>query len=350
MNNYRIFVKSLRNLSLSSMNKPVVILFFIVLALASCQSSDKPENVPQVQVKTYPFYKDLFELKVDSIPQDIPMMIQKYSPFFELFGSNVIHIGFPEEQRFGTLLQQFVSDFHMRTVYNEIKKQFPNTNDIDEQLSKAFSYYKYYLPDKTIPQIYYYHGGFNQSVITTDSMIGIGLDKYLGENYPYYEKLGLPDYQRKKMRHEYIALDAMRYFLSGIFPYNSETDDVISHMIYEGKIQYLLSKFFPDTDDSLKFGFSGNQVTWCEKSERSIWQYLIDKKKLFSTDLMDIKRYTNDGPFTTTFPKESPPRAAVWLGYRIVSKYAKKHKELKLSDIMSIKDAQKIVQESEYNP
>lgn len=332
------------------MNKHIIALFFIVLFLFSCKSSDNPENVPTINLKTYPFYKDLFELNVDSVIVSIPNMINKYSPFFELFSSNVIHIGFPEEKRFGILLQSFVSDFHMRMVYNEIKKQFPNTKTIDEQLSSAFSLYKYYFPDKIIPTIYYYHGGFNQSVITTDTIIGIGLDKYLGENYIYYKKLGLPLYQRKKMRHEYISIDAMRYFLNGVFPYNSDADNVISNIVYEGKIQYLLSKLFPHVDDSLKFGFSKNQIEWCEKSERSMWQFLIDKKKLFSTDIMDIKRYTNDGPYTTTFPKESPARAAVWLGYRIVSKYVEKHKDLSLSDLMSIKDAQKIVQESEYNP
>ncbi|MGQ9847184.1 MAG: gliding motility protein GldB-related protein, partial [Bacteroidales bacterium] len=265
------------------MNKLTVILFFIVLTVASCQSSDKPENVPQVQLKTYHFYKDLFSLPIDSIPVEVPSLLKKYSPFFELFGSNVIHIGFPEEQRFGILLRQFVSDFNMQKVFNDIEKEFPDTKMQDFELQKAFSYFHYYMPNKPIPQIYYFHGGFNHSVITTDSIIGIGLDKYLGTNYSYYFRLGLPEYQRIKMRKEYIPIDAMRFYLYGIFPYNENQDNVLSHIIYEGKIQYILDKCFPDVDDTLKFGFSKNQLIWCEKSERSMWQYLIDKKKLFST-------------------------------------------------------------------
>lgn len=332
------------------MNKLAVIVFFIILALASCQSSDKPKNVPQVKLKTHSFYKDLFSLPIDSIPLEIPSMIKKYSPFFELFGSNVIHIGFPEEKRFGILLQQFVSDYHMQTVYNDIEKEFLNTKTHDDELQKAFSYFHYYMPNKPIPQIYYFHGGFNQSVITTDSLIGIGLDKYLGSNYSYYLRLGLPEYQRIKMRKEYIAIDAVRFYLYGIFPYNENQDNVLSHIIYEGKIQYALDKCFPEVDDTIKFGFSKNQLIWCEKSERSMWQYLIDKKMLFSSDLMDIKRYTNDGPFTANFPRQSPARASVWLGYRIVQQYIKKNKSVTLEQLMSETDAQKIVQLSEYNP
>lgn len=332
------------------MKKLLAILFFFIMALVSCNTDDKPENVPPIQLKAVPFYKDLFSLNVDSIPNKIPYLIQSYSPFFELFGSTVIHIGYPEEKRFGMLLQQFVSDYHMQTVFKDIEKEFDNTIELDHELQNGFSLFAYYFPNKPIPQIYYYHGGFNQSIITTDSIIGIGLDKYLGSNYPYYQRLGLPEYQRIKMRKEYISIDAMRYYLYGIFPFNAEQDNVLSHLIYEGKIQYVLEKCFPNIDDTLKFGFSKNQLTWCEKSERSMWQYLIDKKMLFSTDLMDIKRYTNDGPFTTTFPRESPARAAVWIGYRIVNRFMQKNKNITFTQLMLESDAQKISQQSEYNP
>lgn len=327
-----------------------IISIFIVLVLWSCQSNDKPKNIKQVNIKIYSFYKDLFSIPIDSIPSEIPTMIKKFSPFFELFGSNVIRIGFPEEKRFGILLQQFVSDYHMQRVYKDIEKEFSDTKILDEEIQKGFSYYHYYMPNKPIPQVYYYHGGFNQSIITTDNIVGIGLDKYLGYNYSYYKRLGLPAYHRIKMRKEFIPIDAMRFYLYGIFPYNENQDNVLSHIIYEGKIQYLLDKFFPDVHDTLKFGFSKNQLMWCEKSERSMWQYLIDKKMLFSSDFMDIKRFTNDGPFTTNFPRQSPARAAVWLGYRIVMQYMKKNKSITLEQLMFENDAQKISQQSEYNP
>lgn len=330
------------------MHKFNATIFLSIFLILSC--SREVENLPDLPYQSYSFHVDLFSQRVDSIPEKIPYFIEKYSPFFELFCSQVINIGFPEEERFRWLLQQFVADFRMQQVYKDILQQYSTTTNIDNQIKKAFQYYAYYFNKNYIPKIYYYHGGFNQSIIATDSLIGIGLDKYLGYNYTFYAKLGIPLYQRKKMRREYIPIDALRYYLYGQFPYFSENEHVLSHILYEGKIQYLLKKIFPDVHDTLLFGFSETQLIWCEKSERSMWQYLIDKKKLFSTDKMDIKRYTNDGPFTTTFPRESPGRAAVWLAYRIIEQYVKKNKVVNLVDLMNETDWQKIVQLSEYNP
>jgi hypothetical protein len=328
----------------------VMIFGLLVCSFFSCGSHKKPLNLPHIKFKTQLFYKDLFDTPPDSIPLKIPFFINKYAPFFEIFGTNVIHAGFPNEKNFGVLLQQFISDYQMRTVYNDIKKQYAQLDDINEQLNDAFRYYAYYFPHKAIPDIYYYHGGFNQSVITTDSIIGIGLDKYLGTNYAYYTRLGLPSYQTAKMRKEYIAVDALRYYIYGLFPFNLEKENVLSYLIYEGRIQYLLDAVFPNMDDTLKFGFSSNQLTWCKKSERSMWQYLIDKKKLFSNDLQEIKRYTTEGPFTTSFPPQSPARAAVWIAYRIVTQYMDKHPKETIEQLMNEKDEQKIVQQAEYNP
>jgi hypothetical protein len=319
--------------------------FFIL----SC-SDDKPKNLPEIQVNFIHFYKDLFQTPIDSIPSFIPNFIKKYSPFFELFCSHVIRIGYPEEKRFVILLQHFVYDYHMQNVYNDIKNHYSSTEDIDKKLQKAFQYFSYYFPQWPIPKIYYYHGGFNQSIIATDSILGIGLDKYLGRNYTYYYKLGLPAYQINKMTKEYIPIDAMRYYLSGLITFPFEQDNVFSRIIYEGQIQYILKKIFPDEHDTLLFGYTKQQFQWCQKSERSMWKYLIDKKKLFNTELLEIRRYTQDAPFTTTFPRESPGRAAVWIGYKIVQRFMENNPQITINELLQIKDYQYIFQKSEYDP
>jgi len=331
--------------------KAYFFLLILVFLISCSNNNDKtPKNLPDVKIISVPFYKELFETNVDSIPTKVPAFIYRYSPFFELFCSHVINIGYPEEKRFNLLLQQFVSDFRMRNVYNEINKKFPDTKEIDYKLEKAFKYFSFYFPNLPVPKVFYYHGGFNHSIIATDSVLGIGLDKYLGQDYDYYFKLGLPQYQRSKMRKEYIPIDALRYYISGLYPFPFEQDNVFSHIIYEGEIQYVLKKIFPDESDTLLFGYSENQLQWCKKNEQNMWKYLIEKKKLFSNDLLDIKRYTQDAPFTSTFPRESPGRAAVWIGYNIVAEFMKKNKNLSLHNLLTIKDYQHIFQVSEYNP
>ena len=134
------------------------------------------------------------------------------------------------------------------------------------------------------------------------------------------------------------------------FEYNDSIDNVVNNMIYHGKIQYLLNAIYPQMSDSLKFGFSGEQLRWCIQNEKQMWDYLIDQKLLFSTDYMLINKLINPAPFTAGFPRKSPGRASVWLGWKIVDAYMQRNDEVSLYDLMKDDDYQHILSESRYEP
>jgi hypothetical protein len=81
-----------------------------------------------------------------------------------------------------------------------------------------------------------------------------------------------------------------------------------------------------------------------------MWTHLIENKYLFSTDRFMIDKFILDGPYTRDFGRESPGRAAVWIGYRIVSAYMAKNPGINLSALMAEKDYMKILNQSTYNP
>jgi uncharacterized protein YjaZ len=81
-----------------------------------------------------------------------------------------------------------------------------------------------------------------------------------------------------------------------------------------------------------------------------MWGFLIEKKLLFSNQRMDIVRYINDGPTTSSFPLESPARTGVWLGWQIVRKYMDKNPEITLPELMKNNDYQAILNASGYFP
>ena len=130
---------------------------------------------------------------------------------------------------------------------------------------------------------------------------------------------------------------------------NSATS-LLDNMVEKGKMMYLVDAMLPDTPDSLKIGYTETQLEWCEANEPAMWTYLIEQKMLYSTKRMDIVRYINDAPSTSGFPVESPGRSGVWIGWQIVRQYMKKHPDITLSELMSNKDYQKILNESEYDP
>jgi hypothetical protein len=330
------------------------IIFVSLIALCSCESDDHSKKVDvsgvQVNLKIHRFDQALFSIKPDSIPSVIAMLEKDFGSFFHLFTSNIIHIGESNYRDFDLLLQKFVTDFNMQTAYSDCQKIYKDPTQLSSDLESGFKYYKYYFTKKNVPEVYLYMGGFNQSIVTSENILGIGLEKYLGSNSSFYSKLGLPSYLINKMRKEYIVPDCFRAIAWSEFPYNDSIDNLAANMIYQGKVQYFIDLMLPDFQDSLKFGFTGKQLEWCKENEQNMWSYLIDKKQLFTTVQMDIIRYTDDAPFTPTFARESPGRTGVWLGWRMVSKYMELHPEVSLEQLMRDDDYQKIMNQSKYNP
>jgi hypothetical protein len=113
---------------------------------------------------------------------------------------------------------------------------------------------------------------------------------------------------------------------------------------------FYVKSMLPHQPDSLIMGFSDEEMNFCLNNEAEMWEYLVENKLLFETDRMTIRKFTGVGPFTKDFTSESPARAAVWIGWRIVEAYSRKNPHIGLKEIMNEKDYQKILTISEYNP
>src|SRR6056297_1061877 len=106
----------------------------------------------------------------------------------------------------------------------------------------------------------------------------------------------------------------------------------------------------PEAHDSLITGFTTSELQWCENNEEQMWTHLVEEKLLLSTDYMTINKLVNPAPFTSGFPRQSPGKAAVWLGWQIVDEYMRRNKDLSLKKLMETEDYRKILRESHYKP
>jgi hypothetical protein len=77
---------------------------------------------------------------------------------------------------------------------------------------------------------------------------------------------------------------------------------------------------------------------------------LLDHKILFSNKNIEIRKYTQEAPFTADFSKQSPPRAIVWLGREIINEYMKNNPDIDFVRLMYETDYQKILNNSKYKP
>ena len=144
--------------------------------------------------------KDLFAISLDRIADEVLDISKKYGDFFDLYNNKVITIGSTYNQAYPGYLKAFLTDFTINELYKKCMQLYPDLNEETQKLSRAFKYFKYYFPEKNIPKIYSYIGGFNQSVVTGDKFIGFGIDKYLGSDSDFYKRLALPNYIRTKIK------------------------------------------------------------------------------------------------------------------------------------------------------
>ena len=331
--------------------KNPLLLFFLGFGfICSCQRNPLKVDVSDVVIdfKFKNYENDLFA-GANNLEQAIPQLEKEYGNFFELYNYHMIGIGGPGDETFYPQLKSFVTD----TLIVNLKKQVDQTIDkpqLKHDFEQAFKYYHHYFPEKVIPTVYTCVSGFNQSVVLADSLIGISLDKYLGADSNYYPRLGLPVYKIRNMNPKKIVPDAMYFWAMTEYPINPSASKVIENMIYQGSLYYFVDAMMPEVNDTLKIGYTARQLEFCKNSEAAMWAYMAEQNLLFSTKRMDIKRYVDDGPYTSSFTTESPGRVGAWLGWQIVCAYMKKNPEVTLKQLMEEQEYLLILNQSGYHP
>lgn len=323
-------------------------IIFLCL-VTGCRESGRPDvGKWRQERKILRLDRDLFAL--DANAPDVESIHRKYGRYFDVYATGVLQLGQVSDTLFPHLLSLFLQDTVIREVYDTVATRYPELTAQEKDLSDAWAYYAYYFPEKVIPQVYAHISGFNQSVVVDSAEVGISLDNYLGDCV-FYSMLAVPVpmYARRKMTGEDMVRDIMTGWFNAEFVFRPQKNDFISGMIYQGKIVSLLRRVLPDYDFARVLGFSPEQLEWCENNESRIWSFLIENDFLFSTQQKLMLKYLNDAPYTSGMPVESPGRAVVWSGWRMVEEYMKKT-EITLPELMQEQDYHKILRIAAYRP
>lgn len=257
-----------------------------------------------------------------------------------------------------TILQQevhaFITARDIRNLQKTVDAQYSdsNLNSLDQELTQGFQFLKYYLPSYHTPRIVTFISGLNNfGAVTADSVLAIGLDMFLGKDFPPYQEISdpYPDYMLATFSRSYIVPDCFKAIEQQLYPI-PEQGTLLDQIIAYGKQLYFLDQVLPDTPDSLKIQYTTRQLEWCKQNERFIWQYFIQNNLLFSTDMQQIMHYVGPGPSTQGMPKEAPGNIGSWIGWRIVKMYMKKHPQISLKELLEDTDSQTILREAAYKP
>ena len=152
------------------------------------------------------------------------------------------------------------------------------------------------------------------------------------------------------MAPEYIATDVMKTLYFAEVWSNPAMKTLLDRMIAGGKILYYLDAVLPNTPDTVKLCYTRKKLEWAVENEKNIWAFLVHDELLYVSDFDTQSNLINDGPFTKGFSNDSPARLGIFIGWQIVKEFMLRHPETSLQELMSLNDAQTILQQSGYKP
>lgn len=276
-------------------------------------------------------------------------LVMDYQHPTKILIEDVLSIGTVNDDSIAQRLQIYYSDSTLLRLLNDVEKKFPNLNQVEKDLNKGFRKLKKEVPETKVPFIYSQVSAFNESIVVVDSLLGISLDKYMGEDYPLYKRFYY-DYQCKSMRPERIVPDCFAFYLLSRYGMDHhEGTSLLDWMMHSGKINYVVQSLLDYDNVGEAMGYSKEEDRWCKEHEKDIWSYIQANDHLHARDLMVIRYYMKPAPSVDMLGEQAPASVGTWIGTQIIASYMKKHKEVKLKDLLEINDYHKMFEESDYS-
>lgn len=335
--------------------KKTATILLVTLSLWGCKQN---KNIPdvsgiKVDIPITRFDKAFFAIDTNSIQASLQQLQQQHPEFYDDFTQEILGIPTDGSQNGFAIVKLFYNNY--KPLYDSISPKFEKTSSLQKDIEKGFQFVKYYFPAYKTGKAVLYMGPFDApGVATTNSGLAIGLQQFAGKDFSIYQTEPIqqmfPNYIVRRFSPEYIPANCMKAVVEELFPDKSAGKPLIEQMVERGKQWWLLDKFMPTTNDTLKTGYTKKQLDWCTENEGLIWSNIVKNEDLQSLTPSVIQVYIGESPFTQGFPQEySPGNIGQWIGWQIVKKYAEKNSSLSPTDVMRT-PAVKIIEEAKYKP
>lgn len=343
--------------------KKICALLFLFFLFATCNNK---KNIPdvsgiKVNIAVQRFDENFFAIDTNQEEKNINILNTKYPTLLPLFLQTIV----------GVTDNAGVINFYRlyKPVFDSSQKLYGNFEPVEKQIEQAFRYVKYYFPSYKLPAFIFpvvgpmnsiqdlarmTSGDYTPNFMGSD-FIGISLQFYLGRDFSLYQNDYFinnvaPLYRSRRFAKEYIISDVMKLITEDIFPDQSKSKPFVEQMIEKGKQWWLLDKFLPEVADSVKTGYTQQQLEWCNENEGLIWSYIIKNEDLYSVNPVTMQTYIGEAPFTQGFSQElSPGNIGQWIGWQIVKKFVVANPDIKPEEIM-LASPKKILDEAKYKP
>jgi hypothetical protein len=274
----------------------------------------------------------------------------KYPLMLPLFCNEIIHDQSNPAETPRQALGGFLAAPPMRQLYDTVQQVYADLRWLEKDLTQMFRYYRHYFPKKPQPQVVTMISEFATDAFTAgDSLCGIGLDMFLGENYPGYDHEIYPYFMRRQFQKDYIPVRLAKALAQNCAD-EPPGRRLLDLMLHYGKQLYLTDCLLPEVADSLKMGYTRTQMEGCKSNEAEVWARILSEKLLYSTDFDKIRKLVAPSPNAPALFQEAPGEIGNWVGWQIVKAYMKRHPGTTMEQLFEMRDAQKFLEQAKYKP
>jgi gliding motility-associated lipoprotein GldB len=332
-------------------------LFLVATILISCKNDKSQVDVSGIKLEVHieRFDHDFHQLAQKPKLQQANVLQKKYGLFYADFVQRILEFGTVRDTAYFDKLNQMFAGKPYQDLKHEVDSIYPDLDKQEEQLTDAFKRIKYYFPKKQLPKVYAYFSGFQAQTTLGNGYVGVGLDMFLGNKSKFYPALiaTFPHYISRRFTPDNMVPRIVEGIIhEDMFPESSADKTFLSKIVYEGKMMYLMDQLLPNVPDSIKIGYTTQQMEWSHAFEANIWGYFLEENLLYETDFLKLQKYLNEAPFTPGLGEknESAPKLGIFTGWQIVRGYMLKHPDTTPQQLLALKDAQQILDGAGYHP
>ncbi|MBS1774301.1 MAG: hypothetical protein JST82_15700 [Bacteroidetes bacterium] len=336
------------------------LLAFCTTVFVGCGNEVKAPDVSDVkaEVTSRALYLDIAKIDTNAIGAGLQQLKTQYPDFLDFYLDTLIGLdirGNYNDTVAGIRLgmKSFLTNKDYRGLLDTVAKHYPDTKKVDEQLEKGFQYMKHYFPSFKEPKVIYVVSWLGNIGAFTcgENTLGIGVDMFLGPQYPYYKSVGIPEYWSEQLQPDYIQVAVFKTLYRNMHPFIPDNRNLLDMMIQRGKEAYFVDMMLPEVSEATKMAYTTKQLKWCADNEGKVYNFFIVQNFLYETNWQKILRYVNEGPNSTGMGDDSPGNIGAWMGLQIVKAYMEQHPKMTLAELLSSQiPAQQFLQESKYKP
>jgi len=328
---------------------------FVFSILFTACSGDGPGDAPvrpvDLDLRIGRLDRDLFHAPPDSMAAASLRAYAMHGEFYRVYVEDILQGAPLEDPRLPLVLTRFTRDPDWSSAQEAVDSVLGDLAPERRLFQEAFGRLKAYFPDSVVPRIVAFNSGYNYGIYPTDSVLGIGLEWFIGADHPVVGMLApeaFPRFVKERMVPEMLVPGAVKGWLLVRYARDTRGMDVLTNLVETGKVMALLDALLPGVEPHLKYAFTKEQLAWCEANEFEVWKSIVAGDLLFSRKGADVGRLMNDGPFTNGFPRESPGHIGEWIGHRMVRAYLKENPGTTFAQLFAMDDPRAILKH--YKP